>query len=88
MGDCIAPGTELNSKTAFIFPLFGGNQLDDDQNKWPPIPKPSAIDGLIAKKPIGKMTADEYVAVVRQAHLALYEGKRELQRPTRRRDVA
>ena len=33
--------------------------------------KPSAIDDLIRRKPISKMTADEYVALARQAQMAL-----------------
>jgi len=51
-------------------------------------PKPSTIDHLIKTKSIGKMTADEYLAAVRQAQLALHDGKRELERLTRRRYVA
>lgn len=50
--------------------------------------KPSAIDDLMSDKQIGQMSADEYLALVRQAQIALYEGKRELARLTRRRYVA
>lgn len=51
-------------------------------------PKPSVIDDLMSDTQIGEMSADEYLALVRQAQIALSEGKRELARLTRRRYVA
>jgi hypothetical protein len=62
--------------------------FNEGQSEWPPVPKPCAIDDLIAEKSIGRITADEYVLLVHQAQIALYEGKRELARLTRRRYVA
>jgi hypothetical protein len=47
--------------------------LDEYQHEWPPIPKPSAIDSLMTQKQIGKMSADEYLMMARQAQIALYE---------------
>ena len=37
------------------------------------MPQRSAIDELIARKPIGEMTADEYKVLARQARIALYD---------------
>jgi hypothetical protein len=50
----------------------------EGRNDWPPIPKPSAIESLIATRRIGEMTADEYAALARRAQIALYanDGKR------------
>jgi hypothetical protein len=42
-------------------------QLPDDRQS----PHPSAIDELIAQKPIGEMTPDEYLTMTRQAQNAL-----------------
>lgn len=61
---------------------------DKYQQNWPATPKPSAIDGLIAQKPIGKMTADEYAVLVRRAQVALREASPKPSKPTRRRSVA
>jgi len=51
-------------------------------HQWPPVPKPSAIDDLMIRKQIGKMSADEYRALARQAQTALQEGNRA--KPPRR----
>ena len=53
-------------------------ESQDGRNDWAPIPKPSAIESLIAEKRIGEMTADEYAALARRAQIALYTsgGKR------------
>jgi hypothetical protein len=56
--------------------------------EWPPVAKPSAIEHLIAKKPIGKMTADEYLVLARQAQIALHEANAKPTKLTRRRSVA
>ena len=74
----------LNS--AFIFPTLGGEQLDDYQNEWRRIQKPSAIDDLLPDKPIGELTADEYLVLARKAQTALHE--RKLAKLTHRRFVA
>jgi hypothetical protein len=58
------------------------------RHEWPPIAKPCAIEHLIAKKPIGKMTADEYLALARQAQVALHEANVKPTKFTRRRSVA
>jgi hypothetical protein len=38
--------------------------------------KPSAIDDLMAEKPIAEMTADEYAALARQAHITIRDVER------------
>jgi len=48
------------------------------------IHKPSAIDALIAKKRIGKMSGDEYKTLARQAQMALHEAEEKLVRLPRR----
>lgn len=56
--------------------------MNEDQNEWPRISKPSAIDHLLSGKLVGEMTADEYLVLARQARIALHEGKAaKLRRP-------
>jgi hypothetical protein len=44
---------------------------NEDQHDGFPVPKPSAIDDLIAKRRIGEMTPDEYRVLTRQARIKL-----------------
>jgi hypothetical protein len=57
------------------------------RHQWPPVAKPCAIEQLIAKKPIGKMTADEYLVLARQAQMTLQEASAKLTKLTRGRSA-
>ena len=59
-------------------------ESEGDRSDWPPMPKPSAIEGLIAKRPIGEMSAGEYRTLARQARIALSaSGEKDIRVPGR-----
>lgn len=45
--------------------------FESQEREWPYIPKPSAIENLIAQRQIGEMTADEYRVLARQAQIMI-----------------
>jgi hypothetical protein len=59
-------------------------ESEDNRFDWRPMPKPSAIEGLIANRQIGEMSAGDYRMLARQARIALAaSGEKKIRLPRR-----